>query len=196
MQFDRGYLSPHFVTNEDDMAVELENCLVLIFEEKISQAKPMVPLLEELSKAGKPLLIIAEDVDGEALATLVVNKLRGTVNVCAVKAPGYGDRRKAMLGDLAILTGGTAIFKDLGIKLDGVKLSDLGRAKKVIVNGDNTTIVGGGGKKDELNARADQIRREIEATDSDYDREKLQERLAKIAGGVAQIKVGPQPNRR
>ncbi|MEM9186843.1 MAG: chaperonin GroEL, partial [Planctomycetota bacterium] len=190
MQFDRGYLSPHFVTNEDEMEAELENCLVLVYEEKISSAKLLVPILEAVSKAAKPLLIIAEDVDGEALATLVVNKMRGIVNVCAVKAPGYGDRRKAMLGDIATLTGGNAIFKDLGIKLDGVQLSDLGKVKKVIVSSDNTTIVGGAGKKDAIHARAEQIRAEVEATDSDYDREKLQERLAKLAGGVAQIKVG------
>ncbi len=190
MQFDRGYLSPHFVTDEDDMEAVLENCHVLIFEEKISTAKLMVPLLEAISKSGKPLLIIAEDVDGEALATLVVNKLRGIVNVCAVKAPGYGDRRKAMLGDIATLTGGSAIFKDLGIKLDGVQISDLGRAKKVIVASGNTTIVSGAGTKEAIQSRADQIRAEIETTDSDYDKEKLQERLAKIAGGVAQIHVG------
>lgn len=190
MQFDRGYLSPHFVTNEDEMAAELENCLVLVFEEKISSAKNLVPLLEAVSKAGKPLLILAEDVDGEALATLVVNKMRGIVNVCAVKAPGYGDRRKAMLGDIATLTGANAIFKDLGIKLEAVQLSDLGKAKKIIISGDNTTIVGGGGAKDAIAGRADQIRSEIETTDSDYDREKLQERLAKLAGGVAQIKCG------
>ncbi|TWT90121.1 60 kDa chaperonin [Pseudobythopirellula maris] len=190
MQFDRGYLSPHFVTDEDDMEAVLENCQILVFEEKISSAKSMVPLLEEVSKNGKPLLIIAEDVDGEALATLVVNKMRGIVQVCAVKAPGYGDRRKAMLGDLAALTGGSAIFKDLGIKLDGVQVTDLGKAKKVIVASGTTTIVGGGGGKDAIQARADQIRAEIDSTDSDYDREKLQERLAKIAGGVAQIKVG------
>jgi chaperonin GroEL len=190
MQFDRGYLSPHFVTNEDDMTAELENCLVMVYEEKVSSAKNMVPLLEALSKAGKPLLMIAEDVDGEALATLVVNKLRGTIQVCAVKAPGYGDRRKAMLGDIATLTKATAIFKDLGIKLDGVKMSDLGKAKKVIVSSDHTTIIGGAGKKEDLAARAEQIRREIDTTDSDYDREKLQERLAKLSGGVAQIKVG------
>ena len=190
MQFDRGYLSPHFVNNEDDQTVELENCLVLVYEEKISSAKDMVPLLEAVSKAGKPLLIVAEDVEGEALATLVVNKMRGIVNVCAVKAPGYGDRRKAMLGDLAVLTGGTAIFKDLGIKLDGVQLSDLGKCRKIVINTDNTTMVGGGGKKDDINGRAEQIRNEIGTTDSDYDREKLQERLAKLAGGVAEINCG------
>jgi chaperonin GroEL len=190
MQFDRGFLSPHFVTNQDEQEVELENCLILIYEEKISSAKNLVPLLEAVSKAGKPLLIIAEDVEGEALATLVVNKLRGILQVCAVKAPGYGDRRKAMLGDIATLTGATAVFKDLGIKLDGIKLSDLGRAKKITVSSDNTTIISGAGDKSAIQGRAEQIRREIENTDSDYDREKLQERLAKLAGGVAQIKVG------
>jgi chaperonin GroEL len=190
MQFDRGFLSPHFVTDQDEQSVELENCLILIYEEKISSAKNLVPLLEAISKAGKPLLIIAEDVEGEALATLVVNKLRGILQVCAVKAPGYGDRRKAMLGDLATLTGGTAVFKDLGIKLDGIKISDLGKAKKVTVTSDNTTIISGGGEKSAIQGRAEQIRKEIENTDSDYDREKLQERLAKLAGGVAQIKVG------
>lgn len=190
MQFDRGFLSPHFVTNENDQTVELDNCLVMVYEEKISSAKNLVPILEAVSKASKPLLIIAEDIEGEALATLVVNKMRGIVNVCAVKAPGYGDRRKAMLGDLAVLTGGTAIFKDLGIKLDGVQLSDLGKCRKVVITSDNTTMVGGGGKKEDIAARADQIRREIESTDSDYDREKLQERLAKLAGGVAEIKCG------
>jgi chaperonin GroEL len=190
MQFDRGYLSPHFVTNEDDQTADLDNCLVLVFEEKISNAKSLVPVLEAVSKAGRPLLIIAEDVEGEALATLVVNKLRGIVQACAVKAPGYGDRRKAMLGDIAALTGATAIFKDLGIKLDGVQLSDLGKCRKVIISSDNTTMVGGGGKKEAITGRAEQIRREIETTDSDYDREKLQERLAKLAGGVAEIKVG------
>jgi chaperonin GroEL len=190
MQFDRGFLSPHFVTNQDEQKVELENCSILIYEEKISSAKNLVPLLEAVSKANKPLLIIAEDVEGEALATLVVNKMRGILNVCAVKAPGYGDRRKAILGDLAVVTGGTAIFKDLGIQLDSVKLSDLGRAKKIIVTSEETTIVSGGGKKEQIDGRAEQIRREIEATDSDYDREKLQERLAKLAGGVAQINVG------
>jgi chaperonin GroEL len=190
MQFDRGYLSPHFVTNPDDQTVELENCQILIYEEKISSAKNLVPLLEAVSKSGKPLLIIAEDIEGEALATLVVNKMRGILSVCAVKAPGYGDRRKAILGDIATITGGTAIFKDLGIPLDSVKLSDLGRAKKIIVTAEETTVVSGGGKKDAIEGRAAQIRREIEATDSDYDREKLQERLAKIAGGVAQINCG------
>jgi chaperonin GroEL len=190
MQFDRGFLSPHFVTDPDEQTVELENCLILVYEEKISSAKNLVPILEAVSKAGKPLLIIAEDVEGEALATLVVNKLRGILQACAVKAPGYGDRRKAMLGDIATLTGGTAIFKDLGIKLDGIKLSDLGKAKKVTVSTDNTTIISGGGDKSAITGRAEQIRKEIENTDSDYDREKLQERLAKLAGGVAQIKVG------
>ena len=190
MQFDRGYLSPHFVTNQDDQTVELENCQILIYEEKISNAKSLVPLLEAVSKSGKPLLVIAEDVEGEALATLVVNKMRGILSVCAVKAPGYGDRRKAMLGDLAVLTGGTAVFKDLGIQLDSVKLSDLGRAKKVIVGAEYTTIVDGAGKKADIDGRAEQIRREITVTDSEYDKEKLQERLAKLAGGVAQINVG------
>jgi chaperonin GroEL len=190
MQFDRGFLSPHFVTNQDRQIVELENCYVLIYEDKISNAKNLVPLLEAISKSGKPLLIVAEDVEGEALATLVVNKLRGILSVCAVKAPGYGDRRKAMLGDIAALTGATAIFKDLGIQLDSVKLTDLGRTKKVIVDTENTTIVGGAGKKEAIDGRVEQIRREIDSTDSDYDREKLQERLAKLAGGVAQINVG------
>jgi len=190
MQFDRGYLSPHFVTNQDKQIVELDNPYILIYEEKISNAKNLVPLLEAISKSGKPLVILAEDVEGEALATLVVNKMRGILSVVAIKAPGYGDRRKAMLGDIAVLTAGTAIFKDLGIQLDSVKLSDLGRAKKVIIDAENTTIVSGAGKKDEIEGRAEQIRREIEVTDSDYDREKLQERLAKLAGGVAQIHVG------
>jgi len=190
MQFDRGYLSPHFVTNQDNQTVDLENCQILLYEEKISNVKSLVPLLEAVSKSGKPLLIVAEDVEGEALATLVVNKMRGILNVCAVKAPGYGDRRKAMLGDLATLTGGTAIFKDLGIQLDAVKLSDLGKAKKIHIDAENTTIVGGAGKKDAIEGRADQIRREITVTDSEYDREKLQERLAKLAGGVAQINCG------
>ncbi|MDZ4818653.1 MAG: chaperonin GroEL [Planctomycetota bacterium] len=190
MQFDRGYLSPHFVTNQDDQTVDLENAYVLIYEEKISNAKSLVPLLEAISKSGKPLLIIAEDVEGEALATLVVNKMRGILNVCAVKAPGYGDRRKAILGDLAVLTGGTAIFKDLGIQLDAVKLTDLGRAKKFHITAEETTVISGAGKKDDIVGRAEQIRREIGMTDSDYDKEKLQERLAKLAGGVAQINVG------
>jgi chaperonin GroEL len=190
MQFDRGYLSPHFVTNQDAQTAELENAYILIYEEKISSAKNLVPLLEAISKANKPLVVIAEDVEGEALATLVVNKMRGILQVCAVKAPGYGDRRKAMLGDIAVLTGGTAIFKDLGITLDSVKLTDLGKAKKIIVTAEDTTIVSGAGKKEDIDGRVEQIRREIEATDSDYDREKLQERLAKLAGGVAQINVG------
>ena len=190
MQFDRGYLSPHFVTNQDDQTVELEKCLVLVHEEKISNAKNLVPLLETVSRGNKPLLIIAEDIEGEALATLVVNKMRGILNVCAVKAPGYGDRRKAILGDIAVLTGGTAIFKDLGVQLDSVKLSDLGTADKIIITADDTTIVSGGGEKKAIQGRAEQIRNEIETTTSDYDREKLQERLAKLAGGVAQISVG------
>ena len=190
MQFDRGFLSPHFVTDAESQVCEMENPYILIFEEKISSAKNLVPLLEAISKAGKPLVVIAEDVEGEALATLVVNKLRGIVQSVAIKAPGYGDRRKAILGDLAVLTGGQAIYKDLGIALDAVKLSDLGRAKKVIIEAENTTIVSGAGTKDAIDGRAKQIRNEIEATTSDYDREKLQERLAKIAGGVAQINVG------
>ncbi len=190
MQFDRGFLSPHFVTNADEVTVELDDCHILLFEEKISSNKKLIPLLEAASKAKKPLLIIAEDIEGEALATLVVNKMRGILSCCAVKAPGYGDRRKAIMGDLAALTGGQAIFKDLGIDLESVKLSDLGRAKKVRITSEETILVKGGGKKDEIEGRAAQIRREIEHTDSDYDREKLQERLAKLAGGVAQISVG------
>jgi chaperonin GroEL len=190
MQFDRGFLSPHFVTNQDDVTVELNDCYLLLFEEKISTNKKLIPLLEAASKSSKPLLIIAEDVEGEALATLVVNKMRGILQVAAVKAPGYGDRRKAILGDIATLCGGQAIFKDLGIDLESVKLTDLGRAKKVHITSEATTIVGGGGKKDAINARVEQIRREIGNTDSDYDREKLQERLAKLVGGVAQINVG------
>jgi chaperonin GroEL len=190
MQFDRGFLSPHFVTNGDQVTVDLDDCYVLLFEEKISANKKLIPLLEATSKSKKPLLIVAEDVDGEALATLVVNKMRGILSVCAVKAPGYGDRRKAILGDLAVLTGGQAIFKDLGIDLESVKLSDLGRVKKVRITSEETVLVGGAGKKDAIEGRAQQIRREIESTDSDYDREKLQERLAKLAGGVAQISVG------
>ena len=190
MQFDRGYLSPHFVTNQDDVTVELDNPYVLIYEEKISSNKALIPLLEAVSKAKKPLLIIAEDVEGEALATLVVNKMRGILQVCAVKAPGYGDRRKAIMGDLGVLTGGQVIFKDLGIDLEGVQLKDLGQVKKVKITSEETVFVGGKGKKDDIAGRVDQIRREIENTDSDYDREKLQERLAKLAGGVAQINVG------
>ncbi len=196
MQFDRGYLSPHFVTNPDEQTAELDNCLILIYEEKISSVKNLVPLLEAVSKAAKPLLIIAEDVEGEALATLVVNKMRGILNVAAVKAPGYGDRRKAMLGDLAVLTGGTAIFKDLGIQLDAVKLTDLGRAKKIIIDQPKRRrFVGGGGKKErDRRPRREQIRREIDVTDfGDYDREKLQERLAKLAGGVARPDQLPAP---
>ncbi len=190
MQFDRGFLSPHFVTNQDDVTVELDNCYILLFEEKISSNKKLIPLLEAISKANKPLLIIAEDIDGEALATLVVNKMRGILQVCAVKAPGYGDRRKAMLGDLATLTGGEAIFKDLGIELENVALKDLGRVKKVKITSEETVIVGGAGKKEAIEGRVQQIRNEIEITDSEYDREKLQERLAKLAGGVAQINCG------
>jgi len=189
MQFDRGFLSPHFVTDADSQVCEYEDPYILIFEEKISSAKNLVPLLEAVSKAGKPLVLIAEDVEGEALATLVVNKLRGILQSVAIKAPGYGDRRKAIMGDLAVLTGGQAIYKDLGIQLDSVKLSDLGRAKKVIIASDNTTIVSGAGTKSAIEGRAAQIRQEIDATDSDYDREKLQERLAKIAGGLSQINV-------
>jgi chaperonin GroEL len=190
MQFDRGYLSPYFVTDPERMEVVLENALVLIHEKKISSMKDLLPVLEQVAKLGKPLLIIAEDVEGEALATLVVNKLRGTLHVAAVKAPGYGDRRKAMLEDVAILTGGKAITEDLGIKLENIKLDDLGKAKKITIDKDNTTIVEGGGKSKEIEARVKQIRTQIDETTSDYDREKLQERLAKLVGGVAVIKVG------
>lgn len=190
MQFDRGYLSPNFITNADAMTVELDKPLVLVYEEKISSASKLLPLLEQIQKAKKPLLIIAEDVDGEALATLVVNKLRGILNVCAVKAPGYGDRRKAMLEDIAILTGGTAIMKDLGIELDKIEMDHLGTAKMVRIDNDNTTMIEGAGETKAIQGRIEQIRREIEITTSDYDREKLQERLAKLAGGVAQINVG------
>ena len=190
MQFDKGYLSPYFVTNAEAMEAALENPYVLIHEKKISSLKDMLPLLEKVAKAGRPLLIIAEDVEGEALATLVVNKLRGTLQVCAVKAPGFGDRRKAMLEDIAVLTGGKCITEDLGIKLENVKLEDLGRAKRVTIDKENTTIVEGEGKQGDIQARVAQIRRQIEETTSDYDREKLQERLAKLAGGVAVINVG------
>src|SRR3954466_1887672 len=190
MQFDRGYLSPNFITNPDDMTVEFDKPLVLVYEDKISAATKLIPLLEKVQKAKKPLLIIAEDIEGEALATLVVNKLRGILKVAAVKAPGYGDRRKAMLGDIAVLTGGKAIFKDLGIELENVQLADLGRAKKVTIDSENTTIIDGAGTTDEIKGRTELIRREITQTDSEYDKEKLQERLAKLAGGVAQINVG------
>lgn len=190
MQFDRGFLSPQFVTNQDEVTVELEDCYILIHEDKISNNKKLIPLLEAISKAKKPLLILAEDVDGDALATLVVNKMRGILSVAAVKAPGYGDRRKAILGDIATLTNANAIFKDLGIDLESVKLTDLGRAKRIRITSEETVIIGGAGKKDKIEARVVQIRREIDNTDSDYDREKLQERLAKLAGGVAQINVG------
>src|SRR5437868_6277296 len=190
MQFDRGFLSPNFITNPDEMVCEIEKCFVLVYEDKISAAAKLIPLLEKIQKAKKPLLIIAEDIEGEALATLVVNKLRGILNVAAVKAPGYGDRRKAMLEDIAILTGGRAIMKDLGVELDKVEVADLGQAKKVRVDNDNTTIIEGAGETKAIQGRIAQIRREIETTTSDYDREKLQERLAKLAGGVAQINVG------
>jgi len=190
MQFDKGYLSPYFVTNAEAMEAVLENPYILIHEKKISSLKDMLPLLEKVAKAGRPLLIIAEDVEGEALATLVVNKLRGTLQVVAVKAPGFGDRRKAMLEDIAVLTGARPITEDLGIKLENVKLEDLGRAKRVTIDKENTTIVEGEGKQSDIQGRVNQIRRQIEETTSDYDREKLQERLAKLAGGVAVINVG------
>jgi chaperonin GroEL len=190
MQFDRGYLSPYFVTDAERMECVLEDALVLIHEKKISVMKDMLPLLEQVARSGKPFLIIAEDIEGEALATLVVNKLRGTLHTAAVKAPGFGDRRKAMLEDIAILTGGKAITEDLGIKLENIKLEDLGRAKKVVVDKDNSTLVEGAGKTAAIEGRIKQIRAQIEETTSDYDREKLQERLAKLAGGVAVIKVG------
>src|SRR5437588_7553621 len=190
MQFDRGYLSPHFVTDQDTVTCELENPYVLIYEEKISSAKALIPLLEMISRKKEPLLIIAEDVEGDALATLVLNKLKGILQVCAVKAPGYGDRRKAMLEDIATLTGGRAIFKDLGIQLENIQLRDLGRAKRVKVDAENTTITEGAGDPKAIDGRVEMIRREIEVTHSEYDREKLQERLAKLAGGVAQLKVG------
>ncbi len=190
MQFDRGYLSPYFVTDAQAMQCVLEDCYILVYEKKISTVKDIVPLLEAVVNAGKPMLIVSEEVDGEALATLVINRLRGTFQVSAVKAPGYGDRRKAMLEDIAILTGATAVFENLGMKLENIGLAELGRAKKVIIDKDNTTIIEGGGKTADIKARIEQIRREIENASSDYDREKLEERLAKLAGGVAKINVG------
>src|SRR3974390_2585260 len=190
MQFDKGYLSPYFVTNAETMECRLEDAYILNFEKKISSLKDLLPILEKVAKVGKPLLIVAEDVEGEALATLVVNKLRGTLNVSAVKAPGFGDRRNAMCEDIAILTGGKFMSEDLGIKLESLNLDDLGRAKKLTVDRENTTIVEGHGKSSEIQGRVNQIRRQIEETTSDYDREKLQERLAKLAGGVAVINVG------
>src|SRR5512136_2438952 len=190
MQFDRGYLSPYFVTDAERMEVVVEEPYILIHEKKISNMKDLLPLLEQIARSGKPLLVVAEEVEGEALATLVVNKLRGTLNACAVKAPGFGDRRKAMLEDIAILTGGKAIMEETGIKLEGVRLDDLGRAKRVTIDKDNTTIVEGAGSSKSIEGRIKQLRAQIEETTSDYDREKLQERLAKLAGGVAIIKVG------
>jgi chaperonin GroEL len=190
MQFDRGYLSPYFVSDPQSMECVLEDAYVLVHEKKISSVKDLVPVLEAVVNAGKPLLIVAEDIEGEALATLVINKLRGTFNVCAVKAPGFGDRRKAMLEDIAVLTGGQAVFEDLGIKLESITLKELGRAKKIIVDKDNTTIIEGAGKSQDIKGRIDQIRREIDNSTSDYDKEKLEERLAKLAGGVAKINVG------
>ena len=190
MQFDRGYLSPYFVTDPESMEVELEDLLILIHEKKISALQDLLPVLEQVARAGKPLLILAEDVEGEALATMVVNKIRGTLKGAAVKAPGYGDRRKAMLEDIAVLTGGTCITEDLGIKLENVKLDDLGSAKKITISKDNTTLIEGAGSGKDIKGRIDQIRAQIENTSSDYDREKLEERLAKLAGGVAVINVG------
>ena len=190
MQFDKGYLSPYFVTNAETLEVKQDDAYILLYEKKISSLKDLLPILEKVAKTGKPLLIISEEVEGEALATLVVNKLRGTINVCAVKAPGFGDRRKAMMEDIAILTGGRLITEDLGIKLDSLELSDMGRAKSVLVEKENTTIIEGHGKNSEIQGRVNQIRRQIEETTSDYDREKLQERLAKLAGGVAVLHVG------
>ncbi len=190
MQFDKGYLSPHFITNLENMTVELEKPYILVHEKKISSIKSLVPLLEKVSKQGKPLLVIAEDVEGEALATLVVNKLRGVLQVAAVKAPGFGDRRKALLSDIAVLTGGEAIFEDLGLQLENIELTQLGRAKRITIDKDNTTIIEGAGSTTEIKGRVEQIKTEIEKSTSDYDIEKLQERLAKLAGGVAQIQVG------
>ena len=192
MQFDKGYISPYFITNPTDMNCEFENAKVLIFEKKISNIRDLVPILEKVGQSGAPLMIIAEDVDAEALTLLVVNKLRGTLNVCAVKAPGFGDRRKAMLGDIATLTGGTLISEDLGIQLEKVEMEQLGTAKKITVDKGNTTIVEGGGTRKDVEARIDQIRRQIEQSDSDYDKEKLQERLAKLTGGVAVVSVGAE----
>src|SRR6202162_2727448 len=193
MQFDRGYLSPYFVTDPERMEGVLENPVILIHEKKISSMKDLLPVLELVARASRPLLIIAEDIEGEALATIVVNKLRGTLQVAAVKAPGYGDRRKALLEDVAILTNGRAVTEDLGIKLESIKMEDLGQAKKVTIDKDNTTIVGGAGKHTAIEGRVKQLRVQVEDTTSDYDREKLQERLAKLVGGVAIIKVGPPP---
>src|SRR5918993_1379994 len=190
MQFDKGYLSPYFVTSPTTMEVVFDDALILLHEKKISNLREMIPLLEKVAQSGKPLLIVAEDVDGEALATLVVNKLRGVLNIAAVKAPGFGDRRKAMLGDMAILTGGTVISEDLGLKLENLTLKDLGRAKQVKVNKDSTTLIQGAGKKADIQKRIDQLRRQIEETESEYDKEKFQERLAKLSGGVALINVG------
>lgn len=190
MQFDRGYLSQHFVNNTESITCEFEKPLILVYEDKISSAQPLVPLLEQVSKANRPLIIIAENIEGEALSTLVVNKLRGVINVCAVKAPGYGDRRKAMLEDIAILTGGKAFMKDLGEKLEDISIKDLGTAKKVVINNEDTTVIEGAGKTADIKNRCDQIRKEIEITSSDYDKEKLSERLAKLAGGIAVVKVG------
>jgi chaperonin GroEL len=190
MQFDRGYLSPYFVTDAERMEVQLSDCLILLSEKKISSMKDLLPVLEQVARQGRPLLIIAEDIEGEALATLVVNKLRGTLSAAAVKAPGFGDRRKAMLEDIAIVTGGKVISEDLGIKLENVNLEDLGQAKKITIDKDNTTIIEGAGKHSEIESRVKQMRVQIEGTTSDYDREKLQERLAKLVGGVAVIKVG------
>src|ERR1043166_4135752 len=190
MQFDKGYLSPYFATDADKMEAVLEDAYVLIHEKKLSNLQEMLPLLQVIAKSGKPLLVIAEDIEGEALAALVINKMRGTLNVCGVKAPGFGDRRKAMLEDIAILTGGKCITEDLGIKLENITLDDLGRAKRITVGRENTTIISGGGKSSDVQSRVKQIRREIEETTSDYDREKLQERLAKLAGGIAVVYVG------
>jgi chaperonin GroEL len=190
MQFDKGYISPYFVTEKESMEAVLEDAFILLYEKKLSNMKDLLPVLEKIAQRGKPLAIVAEDVEGEALATLVVNKLRGTLSVCAVKAPGFGDRRKAMMEDIAVLTGGKVISEDIGIKLENVRIEDLGRAKRVVIDKENTTIVEGAGKKNEIQARIGQIRKEIEDTTSDYDREKLQERLAKLAGGVAVINVG------